>query len=90
MEFKYKGHTIRGRAEKVPGTNAWLPEAVVDKRVHAFAPLNFPRKMFDDEQHAIDYAVAYGIWIIDHPIPMGSDLKNDEEKFEESDFERDV
>lgn len=66
--MKYKGHAVTGTAQKVPGTDAWLPEAIVDGRVHAFAPLNFPRKIFDNEQHAVDYAVAYGIWIIDHAI----------------------
>ena len=53
----------------MPGIDAWLPQTVVDGRVHAFAPLNFPRKTFVNKQHAVDYAVAYGIWIIDHLIP---------------------
>ena len=69
--MKYKGHTAKGTAKKLPGTDAWLPEAIVDGRVHAFAPLNFPRKIFDNEQHAVDYAVAYGIWIIDHRVAVG-------------------
>lgn len=69
--MKYKGHTATGTAKKVPGADGWLPEAIVDGRVHAFAPLNFPRKIFDNEQHAVDYAVAYGIWIIDHLITTG-------------------
>jgi len=68
--MKYKGHTTTGTAKKVPGTDTWLPETVVDGHVYAFAPLSFPRKMFDNKQHAVDYAVAYGIWIIDHPTTM--------------------
>lgn len=69
--MKYKGHTTTGTAKKMPGTDAWLPQTVVDGRARPFSPLNFPRKMFDNKQHAVDYAVAYGIWIVDHPITMG-------------------
>ena len=69
MGMHYKGHRTTGTAKKMRGTEAWLPQTVVDGRVRAFAPLNFPRKTFDNEQHAVDYAVAYGIWIIDHLIP---------------------
>ncbi|HKW35879.1 MAG TPA: hypothetical protein VJN92_22940 [Candidatus Acidoferrum sp.] len=68
--MNYKGHTTSGTAKRVPGTDTWLPQTVVDGRVYAFAPLNFPRKTFASEQRAVDYAVAYGIWIIDHDIPM--------------------
>lgn len=68
--MNYKGHTATGAAKKMPGTDAWLPQTAVDGRAHAFSPLNFPRKMFDNKQHAVDYAVAYGIWVVDHHITM--------------------
>ena len=68
--MNYKGHKTTGRARKLPGTDSWLPHTVVDGRVQAFSPLNFPRKMFDNKQRAADYAAAYGIWIVDHRITM--------------------
>ena len=69
--MRYKGHTTTGTAKKMAGRDAWLPRTIVDGRAHAFSPLNFPRKVFDNKQHAVDYAVAYGIWIVDHPITIG-------------------
>ena len=54
----------------MPGTDSWLPHTVVDGRVQAFSPLNFPRKMFDNKQRAVDYAVAFGIWAVDHRTTM--------------------
>jgi len=73
METTYKGHNIKATAHLIPGTEAWEPHTVVDGRRITFDPLNFKNRFFNNEQEAIDYALEYGKWLIDHPISGSTD-----------------
>ena len=63
MEITYNGHRIRGTYD-IPGT-----DKMASPYFHTFVDgrLTFPKKNCNSEQQAIDYAIEYGKWIVDHP-----------------------
>jgi len=75
--FEHGGHWIRAEAEKtnVAENDLWRPKLWIDGGIQAFSAFTpYPPKGFNNEADAVEYAKAYGKWIIDHPSSSGTSL----------------